>query len=305
MTIDDLDLNLLRSLHRLLETQSVTGAARALGLGQPAMSKHLERLRAELKDPLLVRRGNTLYLTRRAEALRPELRQWVHGVGRLLSPPSVFVPGEASGTFSVAMGDDAAALVLPGVMQALASSCPAVDVRVRALGRHTFGQLDGGDLDVAVVPDLRNEPALDLPPFDRFVARPFFEERFAVASRARHRWTLKTWLSAAHVLPTPLGENDVGLLDRALASRRLSRRIALTVPTFTAAVRVVERTDLIATLPRQFVATVAPGLHLAEPPLPVPAPKALLLWHPRRSTDARHRFLRELLLKCASPRRGA
>ncbi|MFN7702680.1 MAG: LysR family transcriptional regulator [Deltaproteobacteria bacterium] len=297
MAIDELDFNLLRSLHRLLELQSVTGAARSLGIGQPAMSKHLERLRHELKDPLVVRRGNRLHLTERAKALRPDVQELVQRIGLVLSPPAPFVALKSTGVFTVAMGDDVAGVVLPAFVKVLATSCPRVDVRIRALGRQTLGQLDSGEVDAAVVPDLRKEPSLDLPSLDRFVARPLYEERFAVASRTRRRWTLEAWLAASHVLPTPLGENDVGLLDRALASRRLSRRVALTVPSFGAAARVVEQTDLIATLPRAFVRSVAPSLFLAEPPLSVPMPTPLLVWHPRHSTDPRHRFLRQVLVE--------
>lgn len=300
MTIDQLDFNLLRSLHRLLELQSVTAAARALGIGQPAMSKHLERLRSELKDPLVVRRGNRLYLTERARALRPEVQELVRRIGLLLSPPAPFVALESTGVFTIALGDDVAGVILPVFMTAVATSCPRVDIRVRALSRQTLGQLDSGEADAAVVPDLRKEPSLDLPLLDRFVVKPLYEERFAVASRTRRRWTLEAWLAASHVLPTPLGENDVGLLDRALASRRLHRRVALTVPSFGAAVRVVERTDLIATLPRAFVRSVAPSLFLAEPPLTVPVPTPLLVWHPRHSTDPRHRFLRQVLMEGAA-----
>ena len=39
------DLNLMVSLHHLLEERSVTRAAKRLGLSQPAMSAALKRLR--------------------------------------------------------------------------------------------------------------------------------------------------------------------------------------------------------------------------------------------------------------------
>ncbi len=50
-----LDLNLLVALDALLAEGNVTRAAERLGLTQPAMSHALNRLRALLDDPLLVR----------------------------------------------------------------------------------------------------------------------------------------------------------------------------------------------------------------------------------------------------------
>jgi len=58
------DLNLLVALDALLERQSVTGAAARMGLSPPATSHALSRLRALLGDPLLVRAGRSMVLTR-------------------------------------------------------------------------------------------------------------------------------------------------------------------------------------------------------------------------------------------------
>ncbi|MCA9543752.1 MAG: LysR family transcriptional regulator, partial [Myxococcales bacterium] len=44
--LDGSDLAALAALHALLETGSVTGAARRIGLSTPAMSHALARLRA-------------------------------------------------------------------------------------------------------------------------------------------------------------------------------------------------------------------------------------------------------------------
>ena len=56
MTIDHvhlrrLDLNLLLAFDALMETRSVSAAARRLGVGQSAMSHALGRLRALFDDP--------------------------------------------------------------------------------------------------------------------------------------------------------------------------------------------------------------------------------------------------------------
>ena len=69
--LHNLDLNLLRALHALLEEGNVTRAAARLALLQPAVSGMLARLRRVFDDPLLVRSGQGLVLTPRAAALPP------------------------------------------------------------------------------------------------------------------------------------------------------------------------------------------------------------------------------------------
>jgi len=73
VNIRTFDLNLLRALHALLENSNVSAAARQLNLSQPATSAALSRLRHALGDVLLVRDGNCMSLSPRAERLRVRL----------------------------------------------------------------------------------------------------------------------------------------------------------------------------------------------------------------------------------------
>src|SRR5215211_5053217 len=66
MNLTSLDLNLLVALDALLTEANVSRAALRIGLSQPAASHALQRLRAMLNDPLLVRVGARMELTPRA-----------------------------------------------------------------------------------------------------------------------------------------------------------------------------------------------------------------------------------------------
>ncbi|WP_280510166.1 LysR family transcriptional regulator, partial [Nocardia farcinica] len=81
-----LDLNLLVALDSLLDTGSVTEAARRLHTSPSAMSRTLARLRRLLDDPLLVRSGRHLVPTPRALALRPEVAALVEHGRAVLAP---------------------------------------------------------------------------------------------------------------------------------------------------------------------------------------------------------------------------
>jgi len=60
------DLNLLVAFDALVAERSVTRAARRVGIGQPAMSHALSRLRELFGDPLFVRTTDKMRPTTRA-----------------------------------------------------------------------------------------------------------------------------------------------------------------------------------------------------------------------------------------------
>jgi DNA-binding transcriptional LysR family regulator len=294
-----LDLNLLRALEALLSTGSVTRAARQLGVGQPAVSKQLERLRQVTGDPLLVPDGRRLALTERARALVPLVGDAVMSVERVLTPSAAFDPATATASFSVGMNDEASVPLLGRFLHHLRASAPGLDVRVQSLRRDSFQELESGRLELAVVPDLRGVPGFEALELDRFVSRPVLSDEFVVVSRRRRPLGRREYLEADHVVTTPLGENERSAMDVALARAGLKRRVAVTVPTFTQAVLTVAQSELVATVPRLLVAGVAPRLHTAQPPVRFPCPPQLLVWHPRHTTSAGHRFVREALASVA------
>ena len=100
----------------------------------------------------------------------------------------------------------------------------------------------------------------------------------------------------SHALITITGEGG-GVVDTALAAKKLSRRVALRIPSFLAAPLVVARSDLIVTMPRHAAdefASLAP-LVVVEPPLKLPGFDISQLWHERHHADARHVWLRQLV----------
>ena len=72
--LSSINLNLLVALDALLQTRSVSDAARRTRVTTSAMSHSLSALRQLFDDPLLVRVGGRMALTPQAEALREPLR---------------------------------------------------------------------------------------------------------------------------------------------------------------------------------------------------------------------------------------
>ena len=66
--LGNINLNLLRSLHVLLEECHVSRAAQRLHITQSAVSRQLSQLRDLCGDPLLVRGGNKVFITLPSES---------------------------------------------------------------------------------------------------------------------------------------------------------------------------------------------------------------------------------------------
>lgn len=282
---------LLPALHALLETESVTLAAQRMHVGQPAMSRTLEKLRAATGDALLVREGRRLVRTRRGAALLPELGVLLASAQRVLSKAEAFDPARATGVVTLGMGDDMQAVLAAPLLARVRRAAPELDIRIRPLGIASLQEAVRGTIELAVMPDLRNEYPLAGALAD-LVLKPVYARRFITVARAKHRLTLETFLTAEHVLVAPQGEEG-GYVDNGLRALGKRRRVAVMVPGFLAALSIVQSSDLIATLPDDVVHVLAPKLHRYTCPVATPVLDMCVVWAARFTTDARHSWLRE------------
>jgi DNA-binding transcriptional LysR family regulator len=296
MDLAALDLNLLLALDRLLETGSVTSAARQLGITQPAMSRTLARLRDATGDPLFVREGRTLVPTPRARSLAPDVAAALEAARRVFAHPETFDPRTARGEVRIAIGDETQAAFADAILTALWRRAPGLDVRIRALSLSSLAESRRGEIDLGLTPDLSGlPPGQRGPDLSELVTRRLYVRRFVVVSSPRHpvrRWTLARYAAANHLVAGPEATGR-GFVDDLLEALGHRRRVAAAMTSFRTAAQVVARTDLIATLPDDVIRTAGIELVVAKPPLPLPQLPMMLVWQPRHTTDARHRFLRE------------
>jgi DNA-binding transcriptional LysR family regulator len=312
-----IDLNLVVAFDALARERSVTRAARVMGVTQSAMSHTLRRLRALLRDPVLVRTGDGMVLTPRAASLVVPLRSGLVTLGRTLLTPSVFDPLTARRVFSLATLDLFDVLVMPPLLAHLRTAAPGLDLRLvsalRGRGGPTLSeQLETGEVDLATVPRFeRSARGPAEPRAAGLVQRTLFRDGFACFLRADHPvlggraerakpLTLESYLTLSHALVSP-GGDAVGPVDEALAKRRLERRIVLSVPQFTAALSIVARSELVLTAPSALAGAGCRelGMVVLPPPLPLPEHTVSLVWHERFSSDAGHHWLREQLFVLA------
>lgn len=291
INLSTVDLNLLVALDALLRERSVTRAAKEVGIGQPAMSHALGRLRELLGDPLLIRRGRAMVPTPRAEALALPVEEALAAVRAVLRVEPAFDPATSERSFVLAC-PDLVAPMLPVVLRAVRREAPGVNlavIRPEAGMAHAF-EHQGADLALGAE---RN-------PGPGITHRRLGRARWATLARPSHPYaekaTLERWLAAGHVQVSTGGRGE-SFVDAVLRSRGLRRRVALTVPAFLLVPQAVAAGEDLYTGPEPFLRPLAEslGLMVLEPPVPLPAAPVVMAWPTRLDADAGVIWLRGLV----------
>ena len=302
----NLDWNLLPALHVLLQEASVSRAAQRLGVTVPSMSRMLQRLRAGLGAPLLVRAGRALVATSYAMALGAQVATVAEQGQAILSGPRELPLDTITRTLVVRANDGVVGPLLPALMQRVRSRAPGVKLAFVSEGDESPAELREGrvDLDLGVLddsaPELRTQALLR----DRFVAvvrrgHPLAAGIQGIAQLTQH----------LHIGVSRRGR-FTGPLDDALQRQGLSRQVIATVPSATAAVVAVAESDLMTAVPRLLARVLQKTLAVVALDLPLELPELTIsqTWHPRGDADPAHRWLRACVvavLKEASARRPA
>ena len=291
MNVSTLDLNLLRVFDAVLQSRSVTGAAGRLGLTQPAVSNALGRLRQAFGDALFLRTPQGMEPTPYARELADPVRRALTLLESALAHGPGFDPATSARSFRFYMSDLGQIEFLPPLVERVRRVAPGVRLEVPVLEpEHVADALASGSLDLAV----GFLPALG-PPLRR---QALFRDPYLCLMRADHSISLltrKRFVEASHVLVTYRGGHRV--VEEALERAGAAQRIVLRVPHFTVVPMVLERTDLILTLPARVARVFEQRgrLKAMPPPVPVPPAEVAMHWHERFDADAGNRWLREQL----------
>lgn len=296
------DLSLLVALEAVLAERNVTRAAARLGISQPALSARLTRVRHLFDDPLFVpsASGRGVVPTPRALALEPGLVDALSRLRDLLRMPGGFDPATSRRTFVLAMQEQPAAVLAPGLAAALLGAAPHVRLAFVRPAQDVAAQLEDGSVDVLVGPPEHATGTL--------MARTLFDNAFLTAQRKGHpRGTapldLDTFCTLNHLVVSTEGAGFSGVVDRTLAGMGRTRRVVLSISSYGLAPLIVATTDCLCTLPGQLLRRFEAEVDLFTPPLPLPRPQLMALWHPRNQEDPGHHWLREQIYRSADATR--
>lgn len=298
------DLNLLKSLDALLTERNVTRAAERVFLSQPAMSGALKRLREDLNDQLLIRVGREMELTPLARTLSVSVREVLQSIQEMLDTKLTFDPASARRSFNLAMTDYASMVLMPYVLERLASEAPYISCHVQPIDEAAVGRIMSGDIDLLIGAREWTEENQDRGAA-LFCSEPLFSDDFICILTQSHaisqaELTLEQYSDLAHgvVTFTRYGES---IVERQWRAAGLDIRVSLTAPDFATLILVLPRTQLIATVPRRIAAISAQTLRLKmlECPLALPKLEESMVWHPRASLDPAHEYIRAIFTEAA------
>jgi DNA-binding transcriptional LysR family regulator len=300
-----LDLNLLRVFDAVMTEGSMTRAAEALSITQPAASHAMKRLHEWLGEPLFQRSATGMTPGARAVALWPQVRAALQELEQALAPGE-FHPQRDRRAFQLTMADAAAGALAPALVAAIEADAALADLRIQPLTtRDPRALLHAEEADLAI----GHFPAL-------FSATSAEGERsllkqirlhvtdYVCVMRDRNplaegELSLERYVAAHHVLVSVSGR-AYAEVDEALALRGRRRRVLLTVNQYHLAGRVVAQSDLLTVLPRSFVAGSVPGPVVVRPlPVDIGPLTVDMVWLARRDADPAHRWLRDLVQRAA------
>ncbi|MBU2875804.1 LysR family transcriptional regulator [Marinobacter salexigens] len=272
-----LDLNLLHVFDTIYREGSLTRAAKALHLTQPAVSHSLSRLRDHFDDPLFTRQGNQMVPTplarRFLESMKPGLTQIQGAVNQF----HAFDPANQRKTYSLGLRDVLESTFLPPLMQRL-NPYPELEIASKRIPRRDMEtQLAAGRLDFAV--------DVLLPVSNHTSHELLRQDRLVVLAREGHPLAENTlnmdgYLSAQHVLVSSRAEGP-GIEDFELSRLGVQRSIRLRCQHYYAACRVVEGTDMLLTMPETYAQIISEraNITIMNPPADLPSVDVHLYWH--------------------------
>ena len=294
------DLNLLLSLNALLEQRHVTRAAESIGIGQPAMSAALARLRRLFGDPLLVRSGRVLELTPMGQALVEPLHAALTGLEQLLATTPGFDPSVDSRTFTVVASDYVTLVLLRPLLELLYREAPGVVVNVVPVDGATAVQLERSQVDLVIMP--RELPGTGMAGFPH---RALFTDRYVPVV-----WTLNhdvgDVLDRAAMQRLPYVRYNAvsggpAYVDVQLRELGIEPKVALSTLSFTLVPSLLPGTSLFAFVHERLVAAshLRRDLKILDTPIKLAPIVETMYWHPVLHSDPAHQWLRERLVTLA------
>jgi DNA-binding transcriptional LysR family regulator len=254
-------------------------------------------LRAVFGDALFVRTPAGMEPTPFARGVAEPVRQALALLDSALAHGPGFEPATATRAFRFYMSDLGQVEFLPPLVERVQRLAPGVRLEAAAFDlEHIADALGSGALDLAI----GFLPALG-PPVQR---KALFRDPYVSLMRADHPisvLTKKRFLDASHALVTYRGGGH-RVIEEAMERAGVARRIALRVPHFTVVPMVLERTDLILTLPARVARVYERRGRLKQLPLPIAIPPAEVAvhWHERFDADPGNRWLRDQVIELFS-----
>ena len=304
--MDRFDLNLLIYLDVLLRERSVTKAAQALGITQPAMSNGLKRLRELFGDPVLVRTSDGMSATERALQLQPLVRNILAEVDSAVQPTGKFEADISESVFRIMVSDYAEATLVPAMVKRLRREAPGIILDFLTPSDVTYKDVEQGKVDMAInrfdqLPQSFHQKTLWRDDFSCLVnpSNPVLKN-FCLKGylSANHIWVSKTGMGVGTgVNPSKDKAVQLGWVDEALSKAGFKRNISVFTRHYQMPALLAMNNDLIATLPTKVarMQALTGDLKMVDAPYDIPEFELKMAWSPLLHHNPSHRWMRTLI----------
>lgn len=290
----DVDLNLLRVLVAVADHGTVTSAASALYLTQPAISASLKRLTRAVGAPLFVRQGRGIVLNARGARLVAEARPHLSALVDAVLDPRTFDPLTSDRIFRIGMADALEGWLLPYLLRLLAREAPHMRIIVLPTQFRTVGDMLATrriDLAITVADELPTSIRRRQLLFGGFVC--LYDPRHA---RIGKRLSEREYFAHEHVIVSYNGDLR-GVVEDLFGK---TRNVRCSTYSFSSIGALVEGSALLATVPRlvaEEVRKTRPRLAIRDVPLKHTGGSSDMLWPVAEDDDPASIFLRERIVR--------
>ncbi len=241
-----MELYQLEAFEAIVAHGSFTRAAEALSLSQPAVTRQIAGLEAELKTPLFDRLGRAVQMTAAGEALHRYAETMMRLSQEARQAVADVSAGEA-GRVSVGASNTLATYVLPPLLRQFRQARPRVEIAIQTgVSAQILELVRAGEADIGLVTGEIRDPLL----LTTFLAE--YETRVVVS--VGHPLARLTSVSASQLAGSPLilmesGTNLRTYVDRLLNEAGVEEQVALELDNVEAIKRMIEAELGISLLP--------------------------------------------------------
>ncbi|NIF58641.1 transcriptional regulator LeuO [Enterobacter sp. Ap-916] len=290
----NVDLNLLTVFDTVMRAQSITGAARLLGMSQPAVSNAVSRLKTTFKDELFVRNGRTIQATARAFQLYDVIRDALQMVQNEL-PEGDFDPLRSKRQFTLCVASPLDSKIMSRILDTMKYKAPNVQLIFKSsFNEDIERQLRYQEVDFLICYDQISRP--------EFKRIPLFEDEIVLVTGQEHPGfcsplTTRDFYNQQHAVASPecYGSFSSPWYD----TLNKQNAIAYQGMAMTCVLNVVSQTRLVALAPRWLVDSVPNELNLRVFPVPFIKRKrtCYLSWYGSVGQDKGHLWMKNQIAK--------
>ena len=289
-----IDLNLLVIFEAVYATGNTGKAAMRLGMSQPSVSNALTRLRDQIGDPLFVRTPHGVEPTMKAKELIEPVREALGIIGGKVVDTGEIELATYRRVFRVIISDVLESVAMPKIVRTISEQARGIKIEC-IQGRANFEEdLRAGTLDLACFSYPGDTSDLTIMPIESI--------DFVVVTRRNHPQIkkpldLETFARLSHIAFNR-ELRALTTVNKSLTANALELHVAYMVAKAWSIPPMIERTDLIGILPRNFVEEISDNfdLDVHDVPIDLPEQHHYMTWHVNSDNDPGHKWLRESIM---------